>query len=130
MNKRVIKNEDGFALLASIIIISTILLVIATVSARRVQDTFLSSVEIESHLRTQHLTEACINMALLNIAIDQNYAGNEVKAIGTESCTIRPIFGNVVEAEASIDNRWYRLRVTLESKDPVEIARWERVASF
>lgn len=124
------KDKKGYALVSSIVIIGTVLLMMATVSARRVQDGFFSSIKMENHVKAHYLAEGCMDVAFLRIAQNSSYVGNEVVTIAGQDCTIRSIVGNVVEVEAESNDHWYRLRVVLTSLDPVEVATWERVASF
>lgn len=124
------KNQNGYALLASVVIIATVLLMMAITGARRVQDGFFSSIGVEHHLKAHYLAEGCMDVAFLKIARDDTYAGNEVITIAGDDCTIRPVVGNILEVEASDGNYWYRIRATMTSFDPLEVSTWERVSGF
>lgn len=117
-------------MLVSMVIIGTILFMIAAVSARQVQDGFFSSIDLGQQAAAQALAEGCMEVALVRLATDSAYTGNETVEIGEEMCTIRTISGGIVEVEAEVNDRYYRLRAVLSSLSPVTIDSWQKVDSF
>lgn len=123
-------NKNGYALLISVIIMTTILLIIATVATRITHDQLVSSVNIQESTKAQALAEGCADIALLRLSQNPAYLGNEIINIQGNTCTIRPISGFVVEIQAESNNRYYLLQITLSSLNPIAISNWQRVDSF
>lgn len=123
-------SEQGYSLIVSIIIISTVLLLAGVVTARQLQDGFFASVRLNQFTQSELSAQGCADVALLRIATDSSYAGNEVVDINGNSCTILPIIGSIIEIESQNDEQVYRLRVSLSNIDPPQISKWERVADF
>ena len=124
------RSQDGYALLVSVVVIATVLVMLATVTARRVQDGFFASIDLHQATQAQALALGCAHVALLNRATDSLYAGNEIMTIQEESCTIFPITGSFIDVEASVQERYYRIHIELTADEPPAIASWERVVSF
>ncbi|OGL67239.1 hypothetical protein A2856_04265 [Candidatus Uhrbacteria bacterium RIFCSPHIGHO2_01_FULL_63_20] len=127
-------NDRGFTLVVSVMIISAVLLGLAVAAARTLHGTLSSGTSIERWDDAKALAEGCAEQAIWRLTEDQNYAGNETIAINGSPCTIRPVTGNptpkIVETEATVGNRTYRLRVTVSSLSPPTVSAWDRVTSF
>jgi hypothetical protein len=123
-------TQEGYALIVSVVVISTVLLMLATMSARRVQDAFFVALDLGVMTQARALAEGCAYDALLKRAMDSQYAGDEEVMIQDQTCTIRPIIGQIIEVEAEVEERYYRLRITLTSDEPPSIDTWERVSTF
>ncbi len=120
-------------MIAAVVIISTVLILISATVAQGLMGHAESSTAVAQGLEAKSAAEACAEVALLNLAEDPTYAGNESITIGSSACTIQPIASGtptVVETEASVGERTYRLHVEASSLDPVTISAWERVATF
>jgi len=124
------KNQNGYALLVSVVVIATVLMMLATVSARRVQDEFLATLNLHQSLQVQALAQGCAQEALLKRSSDSQYAGDEVITIQDESCMIFPLVGQTIDVQASAEEKYYRIHIELTNDEPPSIARWERVATF
>ena len=123
-------NQKGYALLVSVVVIATVLVMLATVSARRVQDSSFTALDLNHQLQAKALAQGCAQEALLKRSIDSQYAGNETITIQGETCTILPISGQFIDVEANVQDRYYRLHIGLTADEPPEISSWERVVSF
>jgi len=79
------------------------------------------------------LANACADTALLNLAFDINYAGNETIMIASSTCTIMTIETNgdekTIKAQAKEDDRTANIKVLLDTTD-FTIVSWDEVASF
>lgn len=129
MNDKV-NNQRGYTLIISVVVISTILLMIATVSARRVQDAFFASIDLSQSIRAQALAEGCAEIALLKFARNSAYAGDETIYIGNDTCSILSVSNNLIRIQAVSQLRYYHLRIEVSSEHPPAIVNWQRVASF
>ncbi len=88
MRNQNIKKNSGFIALMSAIIISAILMLIAT-SLNQVG--FYNNASIlDSERKTQSnaLANSCLHIALLHFAENSAYAGNETVTVGSSSCFI------------------------------------------
>ena len=124
------KTEGGYALIISVVIVATILLMLATISARRVQDGFFAAIHIQQIRNAQALAQGCAYEALLRRATNSQYAGNEIITIQGLTCVIRPSSGQTIEVEAQSQGCTFRLRIELTLDEPPKIANWERVSTF
>ena len=93
------QEKSGFAALICILIISCMLLVAAVRGGRHGLEARELLLLSEYKLESLSLARSCLNFALLELAYDENYAGNETKLVGEETCTIRKTF---VEQESTI----------------------------
>lgn len=129
-NVRCPQQQGGYALLVSVVVIATVLLMLATISARRVQDSFFSALGLQEMTQARALVEGCAQEALYRRSINSQYSGNETLQIMNGTCAIRPIIGQIVEIEAQSQERYYRVRFTLTADEPPYVSTWERVESF
>lgn len=86
------KHERGFIALISAVIISTILLGLATAAGMSTFSTRFNALNSEYKRVSLGLAESCIHAALLKIAENYNYVvplGGEVVSIGGNTCTIK-----------------------------------------
>lgn len=124
----------GFALILSVMIIGTVLLLIAIASSRVLTAQLTSSVSLQNHLTAKYLAEGCAEKALAALAEDAFYAGAEDVIIGTNTCTIEPVTFSesltVIQTSATIQTNIYRLQVELSSLNPPTVSSWQRVAEF
>ncbi len=126
-------NCSGFIALTSAIIISIILMAI-TLSLSLYS--FFSKTNIsgtEYKKISTGLAEACVETALLNLASNKAYAGNETVSIGTGTCSILPIetLGSqkIIKTSASTNSSTVNLKVTTNI-EPISIVSWEELAGF
>lgn len=85
------KQDSGFIAIISVVIIAALLLAI---SASLSFSGFFTRSNIADGEYKEHstaLAEACIQEALVKLAANPNYTGNETITIGSDSCTIGSI---------------------------------------
>lgn len=124
--------RNGFILIISVLVLSAVIAVIAAAAAFGLAGSQLRGVELDASSDAKALAEGCAEAALFARRNDDTYAGNETIAIGTGSCTIRPILVGpslVIETQATANTRVYRLRVEVDVAT-FTISNWQRVASF
>lgn len=88
----------------------------------------------ELKLTTGFTAEACMEMALEKIGLDNDYAGNEVLNVDGFTCRIRPVYKLdnqwIMEVEAQNGSNFYRYRVKLSNLDPMTVSSWLEVPQF
>lgn len=129
------KNR-GFIALVSAIIISVVLLVFTATLSYSLFFARYVILESEYKERSLALAEGCVDVALLKLANDPNYTGNELVTIGSDICTIRAIGGSsnkVIETQAifpqSNTGAYTDLRVTVDP-NTLAVISWNEIASF
>ncbi len=128
MNKR-----SGFILVVSVLVLSTVIISIAIASAFGLAGSQNRFVGIETGLDAQALAESCADIALLKLKLNNNYLGNEVITIGSQSCTIQPVIAGPpaeIETEATVNGRPYRLHIEISDLAAFTISQWQRVSAF
>jgi Tfp pilus assembly protein PilX len=123
----------GFILVVSVLVLSTILVVIGIATAFGIAGVQNRALEIETQIAARALAEACAEAALMELRLDDAYAGNETKMIGGASCTIRPIQPGppaILETEATSSGSVYRLRIEISDVANLTITKWQRVSSY
>jgi len=125
--------KKGYIAITSAIIITILILtVILTTSSAG----FFGRFNILGTLldeRGDALSNACADTALLNLALDINYVGNETINVASTTCTILTIETNGTQKTiktTGIDNEVQtNIKVILETTD-FTIISWDEVASF
>jgi len=128
-----IADRDGFIALMSAITVSAVLMIITVTlsySGFLARYNILSS---EYKERSAALAEACVDLAILKLADDSGYAGNETISVGSDSCLIRPmtVSGSqkVIETQAIFQEAYTNLRVAVDDTT-LAVASWEELANF
>lgn len=131
-----IRNQQGFIALISVLIIGAVVLVISIgLSLRSVGETNMALSEQESH-RALALANLCAEQALMKLESVLNYAGNESIIVGSESCTIRPVTGSgnlnrTVETQSTVSGYTKKVRVVVSRISPtIQITSWGEIADF
>lgn len=81
-------NTSGFIALMSAIIISAILLIVATTGSLTGFYTRSNILDSESKDRSAALADACMDTVLLRLSYDATYGGGEIIPLGSDSCEI------------------------------------------
>jgi type II secretory pathway pseudopilin PulG len=126
-------TRAGFTLIITVVLVATILLLLSATVAQGLLGQQQGLTSLDASTDAKGAAEGCAEYALLQLKLDPAYAGNETRAIGSVSCTIRPIISGpptVIETEAEASGRPYRLRVELSSMDPLTVQSWGRVSAF
>jgi hypothetical protein len=86
------KKQQGFIALITTIIISAVLLaVVCAIGGTSVLHR-LNIASAENLNQSKYLADACAYKALVNLAYDKNYQGNEnINVSGNDTCVIEPI---------------------------------------
>src|SRR3989338_11094541 len=134
-------SNGGFVALITAIILSIILITV-TVALNRIG--FLTRSEIsdaEYKNRSSALAEACVDTALLNLALDPTYqiTSPQQLSVGTDSCWIRSVTiagtQNTIETRAVFPDTAINqgattnLRIIVNSSD-LSVISWDEIPSF
>ncbi len=127
-------NKSGFIALISVIIISAVLLIVATTLSFSGFFGRFSVLEHEFKKKSFSLAEACAEQARLKLFIDNEYSGNETVNVGTDSCQIFPSSnptGNPrnFDIRAIYRDSYTNLKISVESSDG-SIVSWAEVPNF
>ncbi len=126
-------GKPGYVALISAVIISVILMAIVfTLSFTGYFGRF-NVLESEFKERGAGLAEACADRALLKLANNPSYTGNETLSIEGNLCTIQPIQSSppnkIIKTQAVFHDSYTNLRVTVDAATLV-IASWEELPSL
>ena len=129
------KRCGGFIALVSSIIIAVILLTaVVSLGSRGIAGRFIL-LDIENKQISQALAEACVQVAIIKIVNDAEYAGLGVSVpVGTKTCTIvsvttPPGGESIIQASANVNGATTNLVVKVDTVN-VDIQSWEEVGSF
>jgi len=135
-NREIIKNQNGFIALISVLIVGAVVLVVSIgISLRSVDESNMSLDEQESH-RALALANLCAEQALMKLESSLNYNGNESIIVGDESCDILTIGGagnltRTVKTSSVVSGYTRRIKVEVSRISPImQISSWESVGSF
>ncbi len=107
------KKESGFIALISSIIISAVLVAVVFSLSFSGFFTRFNLLDSEYKERSYELAYACFNVAVLRLASDSGYLGNETVTVGADTCQIRTITTpGTIETKAimSVDGATTNLR--------------------
>ena len=126
----------GYVALISVLIISAILLItVAAVSQFGIGEA-LMIMQLNKSAEGDYLTEACAEEALMKLAEDNNYAGNETITINSRSCQILAMENpggdtRVIKVISAINNQTKRVRIEVNQLRPqTRVSLWQQVANF
>lgn len=125
-NIKTIKNKQGgFVALISTIILMIVLLMLITTT--NISSFFARFNAQNSQFKriSLSLSESCLNIALLRIALNYNYEGNETININSDECYIYPI--NYSEPEIDITSGLEKSKtatITTRAKFPINNGSW------
>lgn len=121
------KNNSGFMALMSTIIISVILLLIATSLSLTSFYGRTNILDFELKEKSFALAEACADTAILRLAEDSSYGGNEtVNVVGADKCQIESVVGGTINVKADYKNYITKLEIEINSTD-LSIISWQEV---
>ena len=110
-------TAEGFIALISAIIISAILLLVATTGSLSGFYSRFNILDAELKERSVALAEACADHALLRLANDITYTGNETVVVGAQSCTIGTVSGSsqkTFKTQGIFKNFYTNLQITVD----------------
>lgn len=128
-------NRGGYILVVTVLVLSSVLLILATASAFTLVGVQQRDTERRLGVGAQSLAEGCMETALLERRLDSGYAGNETVTIDNQTCTIRPFITGVnppltIQTEATKNNRTYRVQVKISDTATMTVQSWERIATW
>lgn len=119
--KKVNSSEDseGYIAVVSSLILTAIIITVVLVSASSVFFGRAGTFIFKDKKSTRFLAESCLEVALLNLADDKGYSGNETITVGSSSCKIGPITlaaeNRIVNSSASSTLSATNLQLTVVS---------------
>ncbi len=125
MKMKIKKQNKGFIALITSIIISAVLLLVATNLSLTGFYARSNILDFELKEISFNLAEACVDTAILKIINNSSYhPTNEIVGIENESCIIESITGNVIKTKADYRNYITNLEVEINLTD-MSILRFE-----
>ncbi len=126
-------NQSGYIALVSSIIISILLLAVTfTVSSNNFSGRF-NVLNAEFKERSLALAEACVDTALLKLAQNPFYSGNENISVGNDQCSVLPIETpsgqKIIKTKAIFQSSVTNLKITAQASD-LSVISWEEVPKF
>lgn len=119
------KKNRGFVALITSVIISTVLLMVATNLSLTGFYARSNLLDFELKEMSYHLAEACIDTAILKIINNPNYnPTNESVDINEYKCAIESITGNIIKTKADYRNYITNLEVEINPSD-MSIVKFE-----
>lgn len=126
------KNSGYIALISSIIISILVLGIALAISSTGYFSRF-DILKNEFKERSFALAEACVDTALLKLAKNQSYNGNENISVGNDQCSILPIETasgqKIIKTKAVFQNAVTNLKITASSAN-LSVIYWEELAKF
>jgi hypothetical protein len=127
-------NNRGYIAITSAIVISALLLVISGIVSFSSYLSRFNVLDVSSKEESRALAEACVEKALLKLALNASYGGNEVLAITAgRSCRILPVESaggqKIVKTTAAFGGAVSNLKVVMVLSPPTIIS-WEEVPKF
>jgi len=125
------EKNSGFVALISVIIISAILLLIATSLSFSGFYARYNILDSEFKKRSSTIAEACVDVALLKLTTDTSYnPTNTIVAVGGDSCTIQSITtsgtNKTIYTRSSYKNYITNLKVVVNITN-FSVVSWEEL---
>jgi len=130
-------QKKGFVALMSAIIISVVLLVLATTLSFTGFNSRFNILDSESKERSSALAEACVENAILSLINDPSYsANNKIYAVsGNNTCMVKDVSTTtipgktIIKTQGTFSNSHTNFIVTVDNS-PFKVAHVEEVANF
>ena len=126
-------SQSGYIALISSIIISILVLGIALAISSTGYFSRFDILKNEFKERSSALAEACVDTALLKLAKNQSYNGNENINVGNDQCSILIIETasgqKIIKTKAIFQNAVTNLKITVNNTN-LSVIYWEEVAKF
>lgn len=84
-------KENGYIAVVSAMVIMTVLLLLATTTSMASFYSRFNALDRENKKVGTALAESCVDSALLKLAMNSSYLGNETVSVGSNSCKICPV---------------------------------------
>lgn len=120
--------QKGFIALISSIVMSAILLLITTTLSLSSFFTRFTILESEYKERSSALAEACVDSALVKIALDNTYSpSNEIVRVGNNTCLIKRVTTlgtqKTIVTQGNYQESYTNLSVTIQTNN-LQIVSW------
>jgi len=127
----IFKKNQGYIATTSAVIIMALILIIAGIVSFSSYFNREGSLNAFIKERSLSLAEACADQALLKLAIDSGYAGDESVSLSEdEQCEIRPIesagFSRIITVSSSFQNIISNIKVEA-SVHPLYVISWKEI---
>ena len=123
----------GYIAITTTIILALVMLVLAITLGVTNLTTRLGEVDFMNKRLSYFTAQACLEDARLKLAIDSNYAGNEVVNVGSYQCSILDVetsgSNRILKARAQIQGPTTNLRLTVDSST-LETVTLEELSKF
>lgn len=129
------KQNSGYVIIISVLIVGAVGLVITTVLALLANDFYQTSFILEQSNQDKAITNACAEVALQNIYDDNYFFGTGSISLGNGSCDYYVIDTGgetrEVQVEGTVDNVTRRVKINISNINPnIIIDSWQEVADF
>ncbi|MBI4087503.1 MAG: hypothetical protein HY434_01590 [Candidatus Liptonbacteria bacterium] len=128
-----LKARVGYIGIVSALIISAVVVLIMVAVG---QISFLNRINIsDTHLKkkSRALAEGCVDTALLKLASNASYAGNETITVASDTCKIVSVVssstGKIISAQGKFLGAVTDVKATVDT-NTFSIVGWEEVRSF
>lgn len=131
----ILKRQPGIIALTTVLIIGAVVLVASLgIAFRSVSETKIT-VTHENSYRAFSLATACMEKALLSLADNASYGGNETINIDGDSCIINTLetlgTSRIIKTHATYLGYIRRIQVTVsQTTPPLQVSSWQEVSSF
>lgn len=131
-----IKNNQGFIALTSVLILSAIFLLISISVASRGISGFGTSVAFNQRDTAKYLASACIEYAHMELQRTLDYRGNESIIMDDGTCQILDIKGSgntdrILQVQSTVGEHTYRIEDIIETVSPnMLVTSSKRVTNF
>src|SRR3989344_9440055 len=127
------KKSSGLIAIVTAIILSFLIILVATVLGSSALFSRSNDVDFLSKQSSYFLARSCLDQALLELAGNSDYSGNEVIAIDSYQCTINPVetsgSNKIIKATAQVNSAVTNLKLTVVSTTFATVSL-EEVSSF
>lgn len=129
------KNPPGYVALISVLIMSALLLVMATAISSASFFSRFNILDSEFKLRSHSLAEGCMNLVRFRLSKDTNYSTGENVNIGQDSCQIFSVQHNfpaagqiTVQTKATVKNAATNLEMVVDEN--LNLISWQELQNF
>lgn len=126
-------SQSGYIAIISSVIISILVLGVALAVSQIGFFSRANILDAEFKERSFALAEACAETALLKLANNRSYAGNENISVGVDQCSILPIESvsgqKIIKTRAIFQKATTNLKITAQESN-LSIIYWEEIAKF
>ncbi len=125
--------QSGYIAIVSSLLLTAIILTVTFTAASNVFFSRAGTTTLKDKRGAKFLAESCLEVALLNLADDRGYSGNETVAVNNLNCRIGSITlvgsNRVIQASASTTVSFANLKLTVASSSLQKISL-EEVQQF